>query len=109
MMGARQRLLLSSDLRNFIAPHERAYPRGNALLVVFDQFAKTIAIPRYKCPVCHRLSTKQLIVLLGWRLGPDELSCPATELSLGPSQIIQAIPDRGSYLWQRTWETLLLI
>jgi hypothetical protein len=47
MMGARQRLLLSSDLRNFIAAYEQAYPSGNALLVIFDQFAKTIATPRY--------------------------------------------------------------
>jgi hypothetical protein len=41
--------------------------------------------------------------------GPDELSYSTTELTSGPSQLVQVIPDRPGHGWQRMWDVLRLI
>jgi len=60
-------------------------------------------------PARHRPGTKHSPRVARLVPGPDELSCSTAGLTPGPSQLVQAVPDRHNHLWQRIWDILRLI
>jgi hypothetical protein len=64
---------------------------------------------RYSWPARHRPGTEHSPRVIRLVPGLDELSCSTTGLTLGPSQLVQAVPARHSHLWQRMWDVLRLI